>query len=446
MSARDIAAEWDPGAAAQPERSSNLRGRLFTSILIGLAACCAYMCMYAFRKPFAAATYSGQHFFGADYKAWLVIAQLAGYMLSKFIGIRVISSLHHRGRAVFLLQLIGGAALALLGFALIPTPWNIVFLFLNGLALGLVWGVLFSYLEGRRTTEMMGAIMASSMIFSSGVVKTCGRWMLAHGVSEFWMPLATGLVLVPPLLACLYLLERAPEPDADDRALRGVRVPMSAADRRRFALRFLPGLVLMVGCYVALTIVRDFRDSFEIELFTELGYGNRIGLFAQIETPIAFAILLLSASLVLVRDNLRALTTVLGMMIFGVALAGAATLAYRSGALSPLWWLGFVGFGLYLAYVPYTCAFEERLVATFKGSGNIGFVMYVSDAFGYLGSIAVIALRESGWLQMSWTQFLSYCVLGLALYGATAVTASLLYFRNRAQREATTSATAIGSV
>jgi hypothetical protein len=214
-------------------------------------------------------------------------------------------------------------------------------------------------------------------------------------------------------------------------------VPMSAADRRRFALRFLPGLLLMVGCYVALTIVRDFRDSFEIELFTELGYGNRIGLFAQIETPIAFAILLLSASLVLVQDNLRALTTVLGMMILGVALAGLATLAYRAGVLSPLWWLGFIGFGLYLAYVPYTCAFEERLVATFKGSGNIGFVMYVSDAFGYLGSIAVIALRESGWLQVSWAQFLGYCVLGLALYGTAAATVSMLYFRRQARREET---------
>ena len=430
-----LASESHAAPAIAQSGLSNLRSRFATSVLIGLAACCAYMCMYAFRKPFAAATYSGQHFLGMDYKAWLVVAQLAGYMLSKFIGIRVISSLRHRGRAVFLLQLIGAAALALLGFALIPAPWNIAFLFLNGLALGLVWGVLFSYLEGRRTTEMMGAIMASSMIFSSGIVKTCGRWFLAHGVSELWMPLLTGLVFVPLLLACLYLLERAPEPDTDDRALRGVRAPMSAADRRRFALRFLPGLVLMVGCYVALTIVRDFRDSFEIELFTELGYGNRIGLFAQIETPIAFAILLLSASLVLVRDNLRALTTVLGMMIFGVALAGAATLAHQAGLLPSLWWLGCVGFGLYLAYVPYTCAFEERLVATFKGSGNIGFVMYVSDAFGYLGSIAVIALRESGWLQVSWTQFLGYCVLGLALYGAVAVTVSMLYFRGKALRE-----------
>ncbi|GAA0719543.1 DUF5690 family protein [Dokdonella soli] len=395
----------------------------------------AYLCMYAFRRPFAAATFTGQHVLGLDYKAWLVIAQIFGYMCSKFLGIRVISGLKRVGRARFLLLLIGAAALALLGFALTPSPWNIAFLFLNGLPLGLVWGVLFSYLEGRRSTELMGAMMASSMIFASGIVKTAGRYFLALGVSEYWMPVLTGVAFVPLLLACLVVLERMPQPDAADRGLRGARVPMSAADRRRFATRFLPGIALMVFCYAALTIVRDFRDSFEIELFTELGYGNRIALFAQVETPIAFLLLLCTAGLVMVRENLRALMLVHAMMFTGVILAGCATLAFRAGTLPPLWWLGLVGFGLYLAYVPFTCAFEERMVATFKGSGNVGFMMYVCDAFGYLGSIAVVLVRESGWLHVSWTGFLAYCVLGLALLGAVSVACSAMYFYAKARHE-----------
>jgi hypothetical protein len=418
------------------EAALSWRNRHLASVLAGGAAMAAYLCAYAFRRPFAAATFTGQHFLGLDYKAWLVMAQILGYMCSKFLGIRVISGLERAGRARFLLLLIGLAALALLGFALVPRPWNIVFLFLNGLPLGLVWGVLFSYLEGRRATELMGAMMASSLIFASGIVKTAGRYFLALGVSEFWMPLLTGLAFVPLLLVCVVLLERLPQPDAADLALRGARLPMSSADRHRFARRFLPGIVLMVVCYAALTIVRDFRDSFEVELFTELGYGNRIALFAQIETPIALLLLLCTAGLVAVRDNLRALMTVHAMMLAGVIIAGVATIAFRAGTLPPLWWLGLIGFGLYLAYVPFTCAFEERMVATFKGSGNIGFMMYVCDAFGYLGSIAVILVRESGWLHVSWIGFLAYCVLGLSALGIATVAASALYFSSKARREA----------
>ena len=48
------------------------------------------------------------------------------------------------------------AHLALLLFWLVPQPWNIPFLFLNGLPLGMVWGLVFSFLEGRKTTELLG--------------------------------------------------------------------------------------------------------------------------------------------------------------------------------------------------------------------------------------------------------------------------------------------------
>jgi len=49
--------------------------------------------MYAFRKPFTAATFDGLTLFGFDYKIILIITQAIGYTLSKFIGIRLVSEL-----------------------------------------------------------------------------------------------------------------------------------------------------------------------------------------------------------------------------------------------------------------------------------------------------------------------------------------------------------------
>ena len=407
---------------------------MLVTLLAGCAALACYACMYAFRKPFAAATFGGTEFVGVDYKVWLVVAQVLGYMTSKFIGIRVIGELDHSRRARLLLLLIGAAWLALLGFALVPAPWNIPFLFLNGLPLGMVWGVVFSYLEGRRTTEAMGAILASSFIFASGVVKMVGKSLLLAGVSDFWMPFLTGAIFVLPLVVAVWLLERIPEPDAADRAARSERRGLNAEERRAFIARFLPGLVLAIACYVALTVVRDFRDNFEAELFADLGYGNSATVFAQIETPIAIAVLLLTAGLMLVRDNLRGLMTMHALMLAGLATAGLSTLAFQAGTLAPLWWLGLVGFGLYLAYVPFNCVFFERLIATFRVAGNVGFLMYLADAFGYLGSVTVLLVKEFADLQLSWTGFFAEAVLRLAMFGSLALVGSALYFHYKTRR------------
>jgi len=53
-----------------------------------VAAFRTYFCMYAFRKPFTVATYSDMApLWGVVFKTVLVVAQVLGYMVSKFVGI-----------------------------------------------------------------------------------------------------------------------------------------------------------------------------------------------------------------------------------------------------------------------------------------------------------------------------------------------------------------------
>ena len=79
------------------------------SLFAGTAAFSTYFAMYAFRKPFTAATFEGiaGWEFALDYKVALVIAQVLGYALSKVIGIKVISEMDHRRRALAIVGLIG---------------------------------------------------------------------------------------------------------------------------------------------------------------------------------------------------------------------------------------------------------------------------------------------------------------------------------------------------
>ena len=106
---------------------------IWFTIYASLAAFCLYTCVYAFRKTFAAATFEGLFFAGISYKVWLVTFQVIGYALSKFIGIKVISELKAHSRAFGILLMAGIAGVAWLLFALVPAPYNIVFLFLNDL-------------------------------------------------------------------------------------------------------------------------------------------------------------------------------------------------------------------------------------------------------------------------------------------------------------------------
>jgi hypothetical protein len=181
----------------------------------------------------------------------------------------------HQNRAFSIIGLIVFAGIMLLIFPMVPTPYNIFFMFLNGVPLGMVWGLVFSYIEGRRATEFMGSVLAVSFIFSSGFVKSVGKWLMNdYHVSEFWMPVATASIFLIPLLIFVFILEQIPDPSAADVASRTERLPMTQKERKDFVMHFLPGLVMLVLTYVLLSVIRDFRDNFVSNIWQDLGYND----------------------------------------------------------------------------------------------------------------------------------------------------------------------------
>ncbi|HVI45442.1 MAG TPA: DUF5690 family protein [Chitinophaga sp.] len=402
------------------------------SLYAALVAFGTYSCMYAFRKPFTAAIFEGMSFLGVDYKIWLVIAQTIGYACSKFYGIRFIAEMKGNKRAQSIIVLILIAWIALLCFALAPAPWNIVFLFINGFPLGMIWGLVFSYLEGRRSTEFMGAVLSISFIFSSGFVKSVGKMTVVDwGISETWMPFVTGLVFIGPILLFILLLEQIPAPSTADEALRTKRAPMNKQERKKFLHAFLPGLILLIGSYVLLTVLRDMRDNFAADIWKDLGFGSAAGIFTQTEIPISVAIIVILGMLVFVKNNFHAFMLNHFIVITGFLIALISTLLFRQHRLDPVWWMTLTGLGLYMGYIPFNCIFFERLIAVFKYVSNVGFIMYVADSFGYLGSVGVMLAKNCGGINLSWSQFFMNAVFGVCVTGIVMMIVSSLYFKKR---------------
>ena len=360
------------------------------------AAFTTYFCMYAFRKPFAAGTFEGEFLgTGVALKTAFVISQILGYTLSKYVGIKLVSEVERDRRAIALVVLIVVAELALLAFAILPGPWKALALFANGLPLGMVWGMVVRYLEGRRSSEILLAGLSTSFIVASGVVKDVGRTLVReHAVPEAWMPCAVGLLFLPGFLLAVWLLDQLPPPTEQDVAERVARPPMDARERGAFLRRFSGGLVLLFLVYFFLTAYRDFRDNYGVEIFDELGYGAEPAIFTQTELPVAVGVLVALALLNLVRDNRLGLAGAYAIMIGGAAMLGGGTWLYDAGAIDGATWMILTGLGSYLVYVPYGSVLFDRLIASTGVAATAVFTIYVADALGYTGSVGVQLYRD----------------------------------------------------
>lgn len=375
-------------------------------------------------------------YWGVSYKVLLVIAQLLGYTLSKFAGIKIVAEMKGSRRAVAIIGLIITSWVALLLFAVVPHPYNIVFLFVNGIPLGMVWGLVFAYLEGRRTTEFMGSVLAVSFIFASGFVKSIGKVLMSdYGVTEFWMPFATGAVFVLPMLLFVFLLEQIPPPSQQDIDLRTERKPMTAEERRNFVKTYLLGLVALVIAYVLLTVIRDFRDNFMADVWVEL-HVEGASVFTKTETWISVGILIIMSALAIFKSNHRALMVNHYIIIAGFALAGVSTYLFTHQLISPITWMTLNGMGLYMGYVPFNALFFERLIAAARKPANVGFLIYIADSFGYLGSIGINLYKEFGDKDITYHQFLINALYVISILGIALMGLSLIYFNRKIEKHA----------
>ena len=413
--------------------------RLHPALFIAYASSAAfttYFCMYALRKPYTVAGYEALGQVGSlDFKTALILAQIMGYMLAKLIGIKVVSEMLPGRRAIAIAGMVLSAQAALLLFALTPQPWNIAWLFVNGLSLGMVWGLVISFLEGRQTSEMLGAILSSTFIVASGLVRTVGKWlMLRFEVSELWMPAATGGLFMPLLLLSVYLLSQLPAPSAADQRARQQREPMNHQKRMRFLTANGPGIGLLMLSFLLFTGLRDFRDNFSAELWTALGYGAEPGIFAYAGIRIAFIVLAVLGCMMFIRNNTVALMTNHGFIVLGALLMMASTYLFQAAGLDSKLWMVLLGAGLYIAYIPYNCFLFERMVAAVGITANAAFLITLADSAGYVGSVGILLYRSFAQADLSGLNFFIYLVYWTAGLGLALASLSALYFALKLRR------------
>ncbi|WP_339922572.1 DUF5690 family protein [uncultured Cyclobacterium sp.] len=385
-----------------------------TDVLLVCTAFMAYTGMYAVRKSFLAGQYEDMELLnGFHFKTLLIISQVLGYMLSKFIGIKLVPEIPVYKRFGAIVGLVGFGLLMLLAFAYVPLPFKPLAMFLNGLPLGMIFGLVLVYLEGRKNSELLVAGLSATFIFSTGLIKSTGIWLMQNFyVGELMMPFVTGLIFFPILVLAAYGLSKSNGPTVIDKELRTERLPMDKKARidfmKKHGLVFL-GLVLI---YVVLTVVRDFRDNFIVEFWAEFNLSGKPELITLTEVPIALLVLVICSLGILILDNKKAFLLGIFATIVSAVLMILTTFLFTQGSIDPVFWMISSGFSVYLPYILFHCLLFERLMAFLKYKGTVGFLFYVADALGYLASVGILIYKEFLYTSSSWVEFFTWLNLG----------------------------------
>jgi hypothetical protein len=243
------------------------------------------------------------------------------------------------------------------------------------------------------------------------------------------MPSAAGAVFAAPLAGFVWMLSQIPAPDTADVAARSQREPMLHSARSAFLRHHGVGLALIILLYLFVTILRSLRSDFAPEIWRALGVKIDPAVFTRSEIWVALGVVGINCLAVLIRDNRRAFFTALVTSVAGLALAGGSVLAFQAGLAGGLPFMVLLGLGIYIPYVAVHTTVFERLIALTRERANIGYLMYLADALGYLGYVAVMFGKRYWPVPEGFLSFFTTLTLILAFFGTIAIVGAGLYFR-----------------
>ena len=133
-----------------------------------------------------------------------------------------------------------------------------------------------------------------------------------------------------------------------------------------------------------------------------------------------------------IKDNVTAFRFYHILILVGLLLIFFSSAAYTNGLMGPLSWMVMVGIGAYMAYVTFASVMFDRLIGAYtQGSGNAGFMIYVVDSMGYLGSVLIMLYKYLSQPSIDWFKFFLNGSFVVALVGIVLVIASLTYFSQK---------------
>lgn len=415
------------------DRSKRQTSDFLFVLWAGGCALLAYSLVYALRKSFTASTFDGYELWGIDYKIAISISQIAGYLLSKFAGIKIVSELKRKDRLKAIIISAISAETSLILFGLVPIDLKFICLFLNGLSIGTMWGFLFSYLEGRRLTDILAGLLGVSIVISSGAAKSVGLYVLSLGIDPFWMPALIGGIAMFLLILTAAVLDKIPDPTPEEKALKTERVSLNR--QQRFELLKQYGFLLfpLLLVNILYTVLRDIKEDFLVDILSHTNIHLTNFLFVRIDLVVTLLLLCMFASMSYVKDNKKAIYILLQLMMAASALVFLSSVFFDSFENIPILWLFLQSLGIYTAYLAFQTIFFDRFIAHYRISGNVGFFIYLADFLGYFFSCLFLIGKSFFHMHINWLKY--YNILSVSMSIVCLMAIAITYICIKIKRE-----------
>lgn len=293
-----------------------------------------------------------------------------------------------------------------------------------------MWGVIFSFIEGRKITDMLASLLGVSIVFSSGLAKSFGLFVINDlQIDAFWMPALIGAVALPLLIFMGYMLKRLPHPTAEDIQLRNERVILDHKGRVALFRKYAPILSLLFIGNFLLLVLRDIKEDFLVNILDMSGQSS--WLFAQVDTVVTLIILGIFGLFVFFRSNIKALMCLMFLVIAGCLTMTYVSANYETLDLSPIVWLFVESLSLYIAYLTFQTIFFDRFIACFKIKGNVGFFIAIIDFIGYVGTVSLLSIKEMLRIDLEWFALFNKMAMTVGILGTVlfSVAGILIYRR-----------------
>ncbi|CAJ1421361.1 unnamed protein product, partial [Effrenium voratum] len=329
------------------------------------------------------------------------IAFVIGFGAAKFPAIRLGTSVFFfKHRLSILLALLVVSMLASGSAALLPAAWplmKVLAIFVSSFLSSFLYGGIVTYLEGRRSTEILLAFVAGALVFAGTLSRAMATWLLAAGCGPRWMPLLLGTVACCGSCYLLLLTAWAPAPSARDVELRSARVPMDARTQWKFLRDNFLGIFSAIIVYSCMVGLRSFRDFYTQQIFTAALNGtpaSQIYVLADIPGAVFSFLSLVLMSWVV--NSQKALILMFLLTACGVAFMAGATYLFQTGAMDGVTWILLYSGGFYTSYSMLNAPLNERIFAATRAEGTCTFLVYASDLSGYVVTIALLMYQSFG--------------------------------------------------
>lgn len=423
--------EHDADNAEEEVDALFTKKNLYTILHVGLNSFLIYFAIYGFRKPWGAARFEGQRAVGMKLKDAFSMFQTLGYALGKVAGTFLVP-LIPSDKTTNVLALLPVVSLFFwFGFALAGNNpgWMVFFMFFSAMPLSFGWSLLYRKIEGRRTGDVLGAILNASFISASGFSKDVGRFLLSSNISEPWMPFIACLCFILPIEIFIYFIKYIPTPTLKEVKVYSKRTKMPLKQQKFFFSKFWPGLILYFFAYFLVTALRDYRDDFGVEIWSERTGGDKMPSFTSTETFVAIAVVVASSCIFTIRSTRNAMLAYYVMTLVGMVLLLVAQLLDLESHI----WFVLTGIGLFFGYTPVSALFDRLLGALKFGNSTASLLINAADATGYIGTVVLLLYKNfhEDQIEVGYYDYFKFMTDIVAIVSFACFLVSAIYFSRK---------------